>query len=65
MLTYELLVGKVPFYHISRKETMKKILRVDRDQLVFPADVSWKAKDFIESLIKKDPEERMLGDKLL
>lgn len=28
VLTYELLMGKVPFYNISRKETMKKILSV-------------------------------------
>lgn len=28
VLTYELLTGKAPFYHISRKETMKKILNV-------------------------------------
>lgn len=28
VLAYELLVGRAPFYHISRKETMKKILNV-------------------------------------
>ena len=28
ILTYEILVGKAPFYHISRKETMKKIMNV-------------------------------------
>jgi serine/threonine protein kinase len=28
VLTYEVLTGKAPFYHISRKETMKKILNV-------------------------------------
>lgn len=44
---------------------MKKILRVDRDQIVFPSDISWKAKDFIEGLIKKDPEQRTASDKLL
>lgn len=31
VLTYELLMGKVPFYDISRKETMKKILSVSFD----------------------------------
>lgn len=40
-------------------------MQVDRDQLVFPSDVSWKAKDFIESLIKKDPQQRMVSEKLL
>lgn len=28
VLAYEMLVGKAPFYHISRKETMKSILNV-------------------------------------
>ena len=28
ILAYEILVGKAPFYHISRKETMKKIMNV-------------------------------------
>lgn len=28
VLTYELLVGRAPFYHFSRKETMRKILDV-------------------------------------
>lgn len=28
VLAFELLVGKAPFYHISRKETIKKILNV-------------------------------------
>ena len=30
VLAYELMVGKAPFYHISRKETMKKIMNVNR-----------------------------------
>lgn len=28
VLAYELLVGKAPFFHFSRKETMKKIINV-------------------------------------
>jgi serine/threonine protein kinase len=28
ILAYEIMVGKAPFYHISRKETMKKIMNV-------------------------------------
>lgn len=28
VLAYEMLVGKAPFYHISRKETMKSIMSV-------------------------------------
>ena len=29
VLAYELLVGKAPFYHISRKQTIKKIMNVN------------------------------------
>lgn len=29
VLTYELLAGKPPFYHISRQETFRKIANVD------------------------------------
>ena len=28
VLAYEMLAGKAPFYHISRKETMKSIMNV-------------------------------------
>lgn len=28
VMTYELMTGKAPFYHISRKETMKRIKNV-------------------------------------
>lgn len=28
ILAYEILVGKAPFYHMSRKETMKRIINV-------------------------------------
>jgi hypothetical protein len=28
VLAFELLVGKAPFYHISRKETMRSIMNV-------------------------------------
>jgi hypothetical protein len=27
-MAYELLVGKAPFYNVSRKQTIKKILNV-------------------------------------
>lgn len=29
VLTYELLAGKAPFYHLSRKETMRKIINCE------------------------------------
>jgi serine/threonine protein kinase len=65
VLAYELLVGKAPFYHISRKETMKKIMNVDSDQLQFPENISSSAVSFIQNLLKKQPEERMTADALL
>ena len=56
VLAYELLVGKAPFYHISRKETMKKIMSVESSSLVFPDSLSEKAVSFICSLLRKRPE---------
>lgn len=40
VLTFELLTGKAPFYHLSRKETMKKILNVQTEAIVFPETMS-------------------------
>lgn len=59
VLTFELLTGKAPFYHLSRKETMKKILNVQTEAIVFPETMSREAIDFIEKLIRKDPNQRM------
>lgn len=60
VLAYELLTGKLPFYSISRKETMKNILsvrftliKVDKSQIIFPTETSWEARSFIEGLLKK------------
>jgi serine/threonine protein kinase len=33
--------------------------------LVFSSDISWDARDFVECLIKKAPEERRRADQLL
>jgi aurora kinase len=59
VLTYELLTGKAPFYHLSRKETMKKILNVETESITYPETMSPQAADFIDKLIRKDPNERM------
>lgn len=60
VLAYELLTGKLPFYSVSRKETMNNIIsvslyfiQVDQKQIVFPPDMSWEARSFIEGLLKK------------
>jgi hypothetical protein len=40
VLAYELLVGKAPFYHISRKQTMQKIIKADKSDLIIPPSLS-------------------------
>ena len=52
-------MGQAPFYHISRKETMKKIINADTNELQFSKKVSQNAVDFIQGLLKKDPKERL------
>lgn len=47
VLTYELLAGKAPFYHFSRKETMKRIMNVEKQAIVYPTSFSKLAVDFI------------------
>ena len=59
VLTYELLTGKSPFYHLSRKQTMKRILNVQTDSITFPESMSSQAIDFIQKLVRKNPAERM------
>jgi hypothetical protein len=46
-MTYELLTGKAPFYHMSRKETVKKILNVETQCITYPDSMSPEAVDFI------------------
>lgn len=65
VLTYELLTGKAPFYHLSRKETMRKIINCEQEQVTYPESMSPQAIDFIESLIRKNPEERMKAGEAL
>lgn len=63
VLTFELLTGKVPFYHASKKETVRKIIKVEK--MDFPARVSDLARDFTESLLVKEPSKRLSVNKLL
>lgn len=65
VLAYELLAGKAPFYHISRKETMKRIMNVESTAITYPETMSENAKSFIENLIKRKPEERMTAECVL
>lgn len=62
ILSYELLVGQPPFEHQDDKTTVSKIKMGD---FSFPSGlrVEQSAQDFINSLLKLDPKERlMLGD---
>lgn len=65
ILAYELMVGKAPFYHISRKETMKKIMNAGNTPIEYPKTMSKKAINFIEKLIIKDPEQRMKAEEIV
>jgi serine/threonine protein kinase len=56
VLAYELITGRAPFQDDVDVETKKKINRVD---FTFPDDISADARDFIQRLLKKKPEERM------
>ena len=56
VLCYELLVGKAPFYNVSRKQTIQKIIKADTSELKIPGHLSKEAIDFIEKMLVKNPE---------
>lgn len=56
ILTYELLIGRSPFFHSDSSKIQKNILN---SQLLFTSDLSRDAKDFISRLLKRNPNERM------
>lgn len=56
ILTYELLVGRSPFFHSESSKIKKNILS---NQIMFTTDLSRNAKDFISRLLKRNPKERM------
>ncbi len=65
VLTYELLAGKPPFYHISRQETFRKIANVNAASVIYPSHFSPESVEFIAALIRKNPAERMSMDEAL
>lgn len=65
VLAYELLTNEVPFDHKDRKITIQKITNIDRNKMQFPVNISVRARDFIESLLRKNPEERLKAYKML
>ena len=56
VLTYELLIGKAPFETKSRGMTLDGI---KKGEVRFPGFLSTEARDFINRLLLKNPEERM------
>ena len=60
VVTYVLLSGKPPFYGQDQKEVYNSILnsplRFDDDTW---KEVSTTAKDFLQKVLKKNPEERL------
>lgn len=56
ILCYEFLTGKPPFEERDRNLTYKRISKVD---LVFPQDFDPDAKDLIEKLCQKVPQQRL------
>jgi serine/threonine protein kinase len=63
ILTYELIIGKIPFKIWSELE----LSRICDDEIEFPdwVEISPKAKDFIFKILQKDPSDRISISKLL
>jgi len=56
VLTYEMLIGDVPFYHDNVQKMFRKIVQED---IAFPVEIEGTpAADLISLLLKKSPEER-------
>ena len=53
VLAFEMLIGKTPFYNISRAQTMDKIKAVDYE---YPTEISSSARHFIDRILKRRPE---------
>merc|ERR1712142_12356 len=64
VITYIMLTGCSPFYKDTYKETLEKIKKCewefDKDSLVY---LSKDAKDFVSSLLIKDPKKRLSASK--
>ena len=55
MLTYEFICGNPPFESKDEIRTKKNIKAISYE---FPNYVSDQAKDFIDRILKKDPQDR-------
>lgn len=61
VLTYEFVCGRPPFEATGQRETYNRISRVD---LSFPDHVTRECRDFIHSLLQREPSRRLTLDKL-
>ncbi|KXN66960.1 Pkinase-domain-containing protein [Conidiobolus coronatus NRRL 28638] len=59
VLLYEMLTGLPPFYSENTNEMYRRILE---DELVFPDDMSVRARSLLRGLLNRDPSQR-LGSK--
>lgn len=57
-----MLTGRAPFYHISRQETIKSIVKCDFD---FPEEMSAKAKAFIAKSFQRSQGKRVDMEELV
>lgn len=64
VITYVLLTGRPPFYGRDNKEILRKILRA---KVIWPkrSKLSKTAKDFVLSLVKKEPLDRFSAEQAL
>ena len=56
VLVYELIVGSPPFVRTTHSDLFEKILH---REVYFPGHLSSKCKDFLRSLLTKDPRHRL------
>jgi serine/threonine protein kinase len=62
VLAYELCTGKAPFASKQDKDTRKKITKLD---FSIPSNFSRELRDFVEGILKKNPEKRPTIEEVL
>lgn len=61
VIIYELLTGKLPFSDPNQQNMVKKIVNKKNIEWPEDLDISDACKNFVENLLKKEPEERLGG----
>ena len=57
-----MMCGKAPFYHTSRKKTMRNIQQTNYES---PTHLDVYARQFLESILRHDPNQRLTINELL